>query len=89
MALALAAAGLAKDATSDDMIYDNVIVKLAGDSIVKGGDLKVDVKEGVVTLAGSVETPKQKDRAEKLARKIRGVKQVVNNITLRTKTPGQ
>jgi hyperosmotically inducible periplasmic protein len=68
---------------TDDGITDQVRIKLANDDVVKGGALLVDVKQGVVTLGGSVETGKQKERAEKLTKKVRGVKQVINNITLR------
>ena len=68
---------------TDDAITDQVRIKLANDAVVKGGALQVDVKQGVVTLSGPVETDKQKERAEKLTRKMRGVKQVINNITLR------
>lgn len=68
---------------TDDMIHDNVIIKLASDQIVKGGALTVDVKQGVVTLSGQVENSKQKDRATKLAKAVKGVKQVVNNINLK------
>ena len=70
---------------TDDMIHDNVLIKLAGDQIVKGGGLTVDVKEGVVTLSGQVENPKQKDRAAKLTKQVKGVKQVINNINLKEK----
>lgn len=80
---------LAKDTVSDDMIYNNVRIKLASDAVVKGGALQVDVKDGVVTLAGAVELEKQKGRAAKLAKGIKGVKQVVNNITIRTRNTGQ
>jgi hyperosmotically inducible protein len=88
MALMMAGLCFAKDAVSDDMIYNNVRIKLAGDQVVKGGALMVDVKDGLVTLSGSVEEPKQKDRAAKLAKSIKGVKQVVNNLTVR-KNAGQ
>ncbi len=89
MALMLAGVCLAKDAVTDDMIYNNVRIKLASDAVVKGGALQVDVKDGVVTIGGSVEVEKQKDRAAKLAKGIKGVKQVINNITLRSKNAGQ
>jgi hyperosmotically inducible protein len=79
----LAGACLAKQDISDDMLYNNVKIKLASDAVVKGGGLQIDVKEGVVTLGGAVELPAQKERAEKLAKKVRGVKQVINNITIR------
>lgn len=89
--IAFAAAGLchAKNAQTDDMIYNDVRIKLASDQVVKGGALQVDVKQGVVTLGGAVELDKQKERAEKLARKVKGVKQVINTITIRSKNPGQ
>ena len=80
---------LAKGPVSDDMIYNNVIIKLASDQVVKGGALKVDVKDGVVTINGAVEEEKQRERATKLAKGIKGVKQVVNNITIRSKTAPQ
>lgn len=74
---------------SDDMIYDNVRIKLASDAIVKGGALNVDVKQGVVTLAGMVENNRQKDRATKLTKSVKGVKQVVNNLNLKEPTAGK
>lgn len=70
---------------SDDALFDQVRIKLAGDAEVKGGALKVDVKQGVVTLGGTVETQRQKDKATRLAKKVKGVKQVVNNIVLKDK----
>lgn len=78
-----AGACLAKqEAVNDDSIYNQVKIKLAGDQVVKGGGLTIDVKEGVVTIGGAVEELKQKERAEKLAKKVKGVKQVINNITI-------
>jgi osmotically-inducible protein OsmY len=70
---------------SDDSIHDQVIRKLANDPDVKGGALQIDVQEGVVTLRGKVETEKQKQKAEKLAKKVTGVKKVINEITLSRK----
>ena len=69
-----------KMAVSDDVITDMVRRKLANDPDVKGGGLQVDVKDGVVTLNGMVEQERYKHKAEKLARKVRGVKSVVNNL---------
>jgi hypothetical protein len=70
---------------SDDSIYDLVKRKLANDPDVKGGALDIDVKAGVVTLRGKVETEKVKQKAERLAKKVSGVKKVVNEIQLSTK----
>jgi len=80
----LAGACLAKsEPLNDNVIADQVMIKLSGDQVVKGGALKVDVKNGVVTLNGLVDEPKAKERAEKLTRKVKGVKQVINNLTIR------
>ena len=68
---------------SDDMIYDLVRRRLTSDTVVKGGALDVEVKNGAVTLRGSVELPKQKERAEKIVKKVNGVKSVVNQLTVR------
>ena len=72
----------AEKLTSDDAIYDYVRRKLASDQVVKGGGLQVDVHQGVVTLRGTVEEQKQKERAAKLAKKIAGVKSVDNQLTV-------
>jgi osmotically-inducible protein OsmY len=68
---------------SDDAIVDQVRIKLSADAEVKGGALMVDSKQGVVTLTGTVETSRQKDKAGRLAKKIKGVKQVINNIEIK------
>jgi osmotically-inducible protein OsmY len=67
---------------SDNAISDEVRIKLTSDPVVKGGDLKADVKDGVVTLSGTVTDQQQKDKAKKLAGKVKGVKQVINNIAV-------
>ena len=67
---------------SDDQLYDLVRRKLADDQVVKGGAMDVDVKDGVVTLRGKVETNEQKTKAEKLTRKVHGVKQVNNELVV-------
>jgi len=67
---------------SDDQLYDLVRRKLADDVVVKGGALEVEVKDGVVTLKGKVEYEQQKTKAEKLTRKVSGVKQVDNQLVV-------
>jgi osmotically-inducible protein OsmY len=71
-----------KAAPTDGVISTKVQVKLAEDTNVKGGALSVDVKDGVVTLGGKVEKASQKSKAEKLAKKVAGVKSIVNNIVV-------
>lgn len=67
---------------SDDYLNDMVRQRLAADSLVKGGNIDVEVKDGVVTLVGKVQEAKQKDKAERLTKKIDGVKSVVNKLTI-------
>jgi osmotically-inducible protein OsmY len=78
-----------KQPLTDGSITDQVSIKLANDQVVKGGAIKVDVKDGKVTLSGQVELQKQIDRATTLAKKVKGVKQVINNITLREPKGGR
>lgn len=66
--------------SSDDEVYDRVRQRLAADRDAKGGGIDVEVKNGVVTLRGKVHEEKQKKRAEKVARKTKGVKDVVNQL---------
>ena len=80
--LLLAATLVAQQKVSDDLIYDEVRRKLANDTTAKGGALGVEVKDGVVTLSGKVKSQKQKDRAESLTKKVRGVTKVINKIVL-------
>jgi osmotically-inducible protein OsmY len=68
---------------SDDAIHDKIRIDLASDIDVKGGDLTVEVKDGVVTLTGTKESQAQKDKAGKIAKRVKGVKKVINNIEVK------
>jgi osmotically-inducible protein OsmY len=67
---------------SDDFLVDTIRQKLAADQIVKGGAIEVIVKDGAVTLRGTVEEDKQKSKAEKIAKRVGGVKSVVNELKI-------
>lgn len=71
----------ADKALSDDAIVDQVRIKLAADPDVKGGAITVDCKNGVVTISGPVESSHAKDKATRIAKKVKGVKQVINNLS--------
>jgi osmotically-inducible protein OsmY len=88
LSLVVAAAGalLAQKQVSDDLIYDQVRRKLANDPDVKGGTFDVKVESGVVTIRGVVEKEKGRAKAERLAKKVRGVRQVVNQIQIKKKS---
>ena len=85
----MSAVALAKDppVVNDDTISDQVRIAFASDKVVGVLPFNVAVKNGVVTLSGTADTGNQRSRAEKLARKVKGVKQVINNINLKGATP--
>jgi osmotically-inducible protein OsmY len=82
LAPALLGQDKARPVPSDDRIYDEVRRKLANDAEVKGAALDVQVKEGVVTLRGQVPTAKAKEKATTLSKKVKGVTNVDNQLTL-------
>lgn len=80
--IGLLAAGalLGQKKLDDGYIYDQVRMRLANDADVKGGTLDVDVKSGVVTVRGRVNTEKARAKVDKLVKKVKGVTQVVNEV---------
>jgi hyperosmotically inducible periplasmic protein len=68
--------------TEDDRIVDQVRLRLAGDADVKGGNLEVTSKDGAVVIKGRVETEKGRSKASKLAKKVKGVKSVDNQLSV-------
>ena len=73
----------AQDKGKDDgRIHDEVLAKLANDSDVRGGGFEVIVKDGAVILRGQVHTDKAKEKAEKIAKKVKGVVSVDNQLKL-------
>jgi osmotically-inducible protein OsmY len=68
--------------TEDDRIIDQIRMRLAGDADVKGGALEVTVKDGDVVMKGRVDTEKGKSKATKLAKKVKGVKSVDNELSV-------
>lgn len=70
----------AASSPDDDAIYDRVRQRLYNDPDVKGYNIDIQVKNGVVTLAGTVTSEKVRNKAERLTRKVSGVKQVINKL---------
>jgi osmotically-inducible protein OsmY len=64
----------------DDTLYDQVRIRIANDRDTGGNKIDVHVADGKVELTGKVKTERQKIRAEKLTRKVKGVRNVVNKI---------
>jgi osmotically-inducible protein OsmY len=71
-----------KAPVSDDIIVDQVKVKLADDSEVGGQPILVDAHAGTVVLTGKVTNDKLKERAEKIAKKVKGVVGVDNKLMI-------
>jgi len=67
---------------TDDTLTDQVKVKLANDQDVGGMNIQVDVKDGTATLSGKVRTDHQKSKAEKIAKKVKGINSVVNKLVV-------
>lgn len=75
-------AGEAQETVSDEWIEKRIEVDLMLSRNVSMGDLDVEVNNGVATLTGTVDSPRQKRIAEQIANDIDGVRQVRNNITV-------
>src|SRR5262245_20919613 len=73
----------------DAALSDTVLIRLSADRDINGRAPKVDLKAGVATITGVVETQRQKDKVHKVAKKVKGIKQVVNQITLKEHAPAK
>jgi hypothetical protein len=73
-------------ARSDDRVREHVCDALMDDPQLNAADIEVEVKDGEVTLSGSVESRQAKRHAEDLAEQATGVKDVHNR--LRIASPG-
>jgi osmotically-inducible protein OsmY len=83
LAFLLAVAPLAaQKKISDDSIIDQVRIKLAADADVGGMAINVESHDGMVILKGKVRTEKQRAKAEKIARKVKGVTGVTNQLVV-------
>ena len=59
---------------------------LSADTQYKYGDVNVQTFKGVVQLSGFVNSRDQKNRAGDLAKKVEGIREVQNNITVKEST---
>ncbi len=71
-----------KPPVTDDSITDQVRMRITADQDVKGGADEVSVKDGVVTIKGRVDSDRGKNKATKLAKKVKGVKSVNNELVV-------
>jgi osmotically-inducible protein OsmY len=59
--------------------------RLADDEDFKDSVIRVRTESGIVTLTGVVDSEGKKHKAEDIAKKFEGVRQVVNNIAVEKK----
>jgi osmotically-inducible protein OsmY len=71
-------------ARTDQEIQTDVLAELRWDLGTPAKDIGVAVKDGVVTLTGTVDTYLNKWRAEQAAHHVTGVTAVANDVTVRT-----
>jgi osmotically-inducible protein OsmY len=89
VALALGAcAGTSQKESTGEFFDDTVLTgkvktALLGDPAVSGLAVNVETFKGVVQLSGFVKTSAERNRAAELARGVKGVKEVKNDILLR------
>jgi osmotically-inducible protein OsmY len=69
---------------TDQEIQTNVMAELRWDPSVPATEIGVLVKDGVVTLTGTVDTYMKKWRAEEVAHRVTGVIAVANEIQVRS-----
>jgi hyperosmotically inducible protein len=72
----------AEQYVDDAAITTAVKAKLAADKVKTLVRVSVDTIQGVVTLTGTVESAAQKKHAEEVARGVKGVSKVVNNLQI-------
>lgn len=68
---------------SDERVREDVCDRLSDDDEVDASDITVTVKDGEVTLEGTVETRQAKHRAEDIADSVSGVRDVHNRLRTR------
>ena len=68
----------------DAGITAKVKAKLAGEKISTVTRIDVDTNQGVVALKGTVSSEAMRVRAAEIAREVKGVRDVVNNLRVQT-----
>jgi hypothetical protein len=83
--LALAALGTSVVLGNDQQIAKTIVEKLSAEKKsgnLKGFNIELNVEEGTVWLSGRVSSEEQRTTALEIARRVQGVKQVVNDLSV-------
>jgi hypothetical protein len=70
---------------NDGWLWTKTRAALAATDDLRDSTINVDVDNGVVTLSGTVATPAQKIKAAQVAKSVKGVKSVKNNLMVSPK----
>ncbi len=84
----LSCASTPKSSSTGEYLDDTVITTkvkalLVKDVALKSFQVSVETYKGVVQLSGFVDTDKTRDKADFIARSVKGVKSVKNNLILK------
>jgi osmotically-inducible protein OsmY len=74
---------------SDSDIQKDITAELKWDPSLRNDNIAVAVRDGIVTLAGYVESYTGKWRAERLASQIKGVKGIANDLEVKLPSASQ
>lgn len=74
------------DVIDDAAVTAKVKAALIDDELTKAGEINVETRQGVVQLAGFVNTDAERDQATTVARGVTGVKSVRNDLQIKPKS---
>jgi hyperosmotically inducible protein len=74
----------AGEVIDDGVVTSKVKAALVADTAVKAHEINVETREGVVQLSGFVDNADAKSKAAELAGRVAGVKQVQNDLRVKT-----
>lgn len=77
----------ASQTMTDTGITASVQAKLTTDKVSNFSRIDVDTERGIVTLNGVVRTAQDRDRAERLAREVDGIRGLNNNLQIQGQSP--
>jgi osmotically-inducible protein OsmY len=68
---------------TDTELHQDIVAELKWEPSLRNDDIAVGVRDGVVTLAGFVDSYADRWKAERMASKVRGVKAIVDEIEVK------
>jgi hyperosmotically inducible protein len=88
IATLVACASTSKQSGTGEYVDDSVITTkvkslLAADDFLKSFEISVETYKGIVQLSGFVDSQKSIDKAGEIARGVKGVKSVKNNLNVK------